>query len=111
LEELEFEITLERFSFYAVIGILEKERVLPQKVEVEATFRYKGEFVDYALVAKLIKKHLQEGRFYLIEEALSSTLTLLKNRFPQLTYGKLTLKKPQILDDVVPGVTLSLNFS
>ncbi|NPA03868.1 MAG: dihydroneopterin aldolase [Epsilonproteobacteria bacterium] len=106
----EFEIRLEDFTFYAIIGVLEKERKIPQKVEVEAVIRYK-EWLDYAKVAQFIKNSIQTQQFFLLEDALKTLLYGLKEKFPQITFAKLTLKKPQILDYVTPSVSLSLKFS
>ena len=107
-----FRAKLEGLSFHAIIGILPHERRTPQKVIVDAIFEYEGKanYIDYAKAAKLLRTHIQQERFLLLEDALQSSAALLKKHFPQMRHLTLTIKKPQILDDATPSVTLSLNF-
>ncbi len=103
---------LENLEFYAIIGLLPHERVAVQKVIVDAWFTYesKEEYIDYAKAAKLIESHIKEREFHLLEEALDSCAKLLKKNFPQIRSLYLSIKKPQILPNVTPSVSISLNF-
>ncbi len=109
---MRFCVTLEDFSFYTIIGILPKERVLPQKVQIRLSFEYEYEegFVDYAMVEQLIKNHIQKSKFQLLEDALHSSLQLLHQKFPQIKQATLSIGKPQILEFSTPAVSLSLKF-
>ncbi len=109
---MRFHIALEEFSFYTIIGILPLERQIPQKIVVGLDFEYEYDegFVDYAVVEKLIKSHIQTNRFELVEEALIETLQLLHKQFPQIKKASLSISKPQILEFSTPKVSLSLKF-
>ena len=109
---MDFTITLHKLSFYAIIGILPKEREIAQKVVINVSLHYSDEkgYIDYAQVASLIKKHMKEQKFWLLEEALTSTATMLKKSFPQIKSLEIEITKPHILDDVTPSVSLLLKY-
>jgi len=108
------EVRIEDLTFHAIVGILEHERKDPQKVVVDATFRYpyqKGRYLDYARARALIKEHLQKGKFGLLEEALLSLSDLLHRHFPFISELTLSIAKPQIFPDATPVVTFKRTFS
>ena len=109
---MRYRAVLEGLEFHAVIGILPHERRMPQKIVVDAAFEYesKEEYIDYAEAAALIRSHIKEKRFHLIEDALDSCAKLLKQRFPQMKSLYLRIQKPQILPNATPSVSISLNF-
>ena len=109
---MKFTIQLKDLSFYAIIGILEHERKIPQKIIINATITYEDSegYIDYAKMAADIKDHIKKHKFGLLEEALTSTSTMLKAKFPQICTIELTISKPQILPDTTPSVSLFLKF-
>ena len=110
---MRYTITIEDFTFDTIIGILEYERSLPQKVvlDIVLTYRYeKGAFIDYAEVCELVKEHFRTHRFELLEDALASTADMLHRRFPAIEELSLTAAKPSILPDAVPKLSLSLKY-
>ena len=109
---MEFRIDLQNLEFYAIIGILPKEREIEQKLTVDLwlNYIYEKDFIDYAKIAQMIKEHIKSNRFELLEEALLSTAHLLKERFPQIQTLSIRLTKPQILPDAIPSVSLLLKF-
>ncbi|MBD3824810.1 MAG: dihydroneopterin aldolase [Epsilonproteobacteria bacterium] len=101
-------IKISDLRFQAIIGILDFERLAPQDVIIDARLSYKftsHEFVNYAEVADVIKNHIIEQRFELIEEALISLSQLLTSRFPLIKKMSITLTKPSILPDCSVSVT------
>ncbi len=110
---MEYRIDIEQIEFYAVLGILPKERSIAQKVLAHATLWYdysdKG-YIDYTKAAWLIKSNIQQKKFELLEEALFDTLKLLHKNFPTIKKGSLRITKPQILSDATPSVSLTLKF-
>ncbi len=111
---MEYRVDIEDLEFYAIIGILKRERSIAQKIVVHATFWYdyeKEHYLDYAKMAKLIQENIQKKRFELIEEALKDTLHLLYEHAPQIKRATLSIKKPQILESGIPVVSLTLNFA
>ncbi|SMC09089.1 dihydroneopterin aldolase [Nitratiruptor tergarcus] len=109
---MEFRIDLRDLEFYAIIGILPQERKMQQKIIVDLwlTYEYAQGFVDYAKVADLIKKHMQKEQFELLEDALISCANLIKESFPQIKNLSIAIKKPQILHNATPSVSLFLKF-
>ncbi|BCD67568.1 dihydroneopterin aldolase [Nitratiruptor sp. YY09-18] len=107
-------LRLQELTFYAIIGILPHEREVPQKVVIDIEIEYEynqNSFIDYANVAKIVQDHIKMQKFELVEEALTSTATLLHKKFPQILSLSLTFVKPQILPNVRPSITCNLNFS
>jgi len=94
-------ISIEALEFDTIVGILDFERVTPQKVIVNLfiEYDYKGEFINYADVSKFVKEHMIKSKFLLLEDALASLSKNLKINFPLLSSLDLTITKPSILPD------------
>lgn len=101
-------IEIHDLTFECIIGILDFERLTPQKVVVDALIEYEylpGAFLDYAAVAALIKTEMTERKFELVEEALEVLSAEIKARFPLSKSLTLTISKPDILPDCRVCVT------
>jgi dihydroneopterin aldolase len=101
-------IEIRALTFECIIGILDFERVTPQKVVVDAAIDYTytaGTFLDYAAVAARIKTEMIERRFELIEEALLFLTAALKAEYPAINSLELSISKPDILPDCRVCVT------
>ena len=108
-----FSITIENLTFYAIMGILPHERQTPQKIVINIQIAYhyqNNSFIDYAKVINILQNHIKKNRFTLLEDALHSSAILLKNEFQQIKSLKISIKKPDILPNAIPSVSLSLNF-
>lgn len=106
-------ILIENLTFESIIGILESERVTPQKVLIDCIIDYDyshNNFINYADVAMHIQKSVQKEQFFLIEEALESLASSLKKEFAPLHTLSLTLRKPDILQNCTVGVQKSFIF-
>ncbi|MHC3995386.1 dihydroneopterin aldolase [Thiomicrolovo sp. ZZH C-3] len=106
-------IEIRALTFDCIIGILDFERVTPQRVIVDAVidYDYDGEqFLDYAAVADHIKTQMKTEQFALVETALESLSATLKNVFPAIKQLSLTIAKPDILPDCRVSVTKKSNF-
>ncbi|MEF3190935.1 MAG: dihydroneopterin aldolase, partial [Campylobacterales bacterium] len=99
------ELLIEEYQVDVIIGILDHERTSPQPVVIDAriTYRYEGEYLDYAQAAKLLATRLQEGRFGLLEEALPELRDVLLSHWPSIISLDITLRKPTILSGMVVG--------
>ena len=105
------EIRIDNLTFYAIIGILEYERHTPQKLVVDAAFTLaEGNFLDYAQAKEIIKKTIQTNNYELLEDALQELSDLLYQRFPFIQTLTITIKKPQVLPDCIPSVTIKRTF-
>ncbi len=100
-------ILIENLTFETIIGILEHERHLPQRVEIDCIIDYPYQpnvFVNYADVAFLIETTIKNQQFELIETALETLASLLKERFSTIHTLSLTIRKPDILPNCTVGV-------
>jgi len=102
-------IHIEDLEFQTIIGLLDFERVTPQKVIINCTidYTYQKAFINYAEVAQHIESTLQKEQFTLIEEALLELKSSLKATFPLIETLFLKISKPDILPNCV--VCLSEN--
>ena len=100
-------ILIENLEFETILGILESERLTPQKISIVCTIDYayaQNEFINYAEVAKLIEETMIKEKFFLIEEALEFITQTLKNTFPLIGELTLCIRKPDILSNCTVGV-------
>ncbi len=105
-------IGIKALTFETIIGLLEHERNVPQRIVVDCKidYHYENSFINYAEVAELIKSTMQEGRFELIEEALESLHKTLKTHFPAIEKLKIKIEKPDILPACRVSATLKRKF-
>lgn len=105
-------IHIEDLKFQCIIGILDFERVTEQDLVINTTIEYiyKDEFINYAQVSELIKSHIRENKFLLIEDAISSLSTKLKEIFPLINRLNLKITKPSILPDCKVSVSNTYDF-
>jgi dihydroneopterin aldolase len=95
-------VSIRELTFECIIGILDFERLTPQRVIVDATLTYtyaSNDFLDYAAVAEHIKAEMKRRRFELIEEALVSLGQTIKSAFPAVSSLEISITKPDILPD------------
>lgn len=101
-------VDIKDLSFETIIGILPQERKVPQKVIVDISFTYNfknGEFIDYSKVASKVEKLMKKNQYLLIEDALLDIKDKLCKKF-DIKDLKLSIKKPDILDNCVVGVSI-----
>ena len=106
-------ILIENLAFDSIIGILESERVTPQKVVIDCIINYhytQNAFINYAEVTAHVQNSIQKNEFFLIEEALNSLGISLKKEFPSISILSLTLRKPNILSNCTVGVQENFIF-
>ena len=73
-------IHIEDLKFQAILGILDFERTRPQDIiiNLKIDYNYTDNFINYADVSSLVKSHMIDRKFLLIEDALSSISKKLK---------------------------------
>ena len=106
-------VNIESLEFDTIIGILDEERKTPQKVKIDlsAEYEYDGkEFLNYADIAKYIKKDITDSKYLLIEDALISLKKHLKETYPYIKSLYISISKPQILSDCTVSVSEKWNF-
>lgn len=104
-------IHIEALTLDVIIGLLEFEREIPQRiiVDIESSYDYANEdFINYADMVLLIQQELEEGQYKLLEEALLGIKTRLYQVYPQLKTLNIKISKPDILPQC--SVALSHNW-
>ena len=104
-------VQIQNLKFKAIIGILDFEREKAQRVIINSTFEYdfkkeNNKFIDYSIVANIIKKTMKKKKFLLIEDAILFLHNKLNKKFGKSGMRNLSLKitKPDILDDCIVSV-------
>lgn len=106
-------ILIENLTFDTIIGILEQERHTPQKIQIDCTIDYpylSNTFINYADVVFLIKTTIQNEQFELLETALETLASILKENFSSIKTLHLTIRKPDILPNCTVGVQSTFSF-
>ena len=95
------EISIEDLKFQCIIGILDFEREKEQDVIINLviSYEYIDEFINYAEVTELIKSHMKNKKYLLIEDALGDLSQMLKENFSKINTLNLKITKPSILPD------------
>ena len=96
-------------TFLTIVGILEDERKIPQKVKIDLEIEYTRkdeDFINYAQVATLLQKQMQKEKYLLLEEALEALTDSLKLNYPTINTLRLKIFKPEILDNCDVGVEI-----
>ena len=106
-------IYVEDLEFQAILGILDFERTTPQDiiVNLKIDYNYTDSFINYADVSSLIKSHMMDEKFLLIEDALSSINKKLKKEFQLIDTLYLKITKPSILPDARVSVSNFYTFN
>jgi dihydroneopterin aldolase len=107
-------VSIKQLSFKTIIGILDHERITPQRVIVDCDIEYDyssdTDFINYALVAELIQKTMHKEKFELIETALLILIQEIKKKFSISHSIALSIAKPDIVDNCQVSVSLKKSF-
>lgn len=108
-------IHIEKLTCSVIIGILEHERVTPQRIiiDLQADYSYatNSDFIDYAKMSESICRHLKESQYGLLEDALEGLSTMIRLQFPLTEYLFIKLSKPDILSNCNVALSASWNFN
>jgi dihydroneopterin aldolase len=106
-------IHIDALQFDVIIGLLDFEREVPQRVivDVQASYSYSNEeFINYADMALLIQNELKEKRYKLLEEALLGLKNILFTTYPQIKKLQIKIAKPDILSNCSVALSNSWEF-
>ncbi len=101
-------IHIDALEIGCIIGVLDFERELQQKVllDLELEYQYKkGEFLDYGKITNDLEAHLKKERYLLLEEALLGIKEMLFAEFPTIKTLYIKLSKPDILPQCSVGLS------
>lgn len=108
------QIHIDNLTFETIVGILEKERLTPQKVTLHVKIAYDyqgGNFIDYAKVSAFLESEMNVMCYFLLEDALKDLSQKLKVFYPQMSKLKLKISKPDILPNAIVGVSHTIYYS
>lgn len=101
-------ILIEKLSFDCIIGILDFERITPQRVVLDLSFKYdyknKDSFIDYSKVSKALENIMKEKKFELLEDAIIYIKKYLKKEY-KIKKLKLKISKPDIMDNCIVSLS------
>ncbi len=107
-------VHVHNFVFETILGILEFERLKPQKISVDLDLFYtelpNKAYLDYMEIQELIQKMMQEKQYLLIEDALKDLSHVLKTRYSEITELYLKISKLEISPNSQVGVSVKIYY-
>ncbi|GAA8807054.1 dihydroneopterin aldolase [Helicobacter pylori] len=107
-------IHIHNLVFEAILGILEFERLKPQKISVNLDLFYtqlpNKAYLDYIKIQELIQKMMQENQYLLIEDALKDLSHALKTRYSEISELYLKISKLEISPNSQVGASMKICY-
>ena len=96
-----YKIGISDFRLIVIIGLLDKERTTPQEIVVDFECEYNSsdEFVDYAIIKDIISTTLEDGKFELLETAISKLHKNITKKYKYIKNIKIKISKTKIFSD------------
>jgi dihydroneopterin aldolase len=95
-------IHIEALTFDTIIGLLDFERLIAQRIimEVEIEYAYTPQsFINYAEVKQEVEEHIKDQAYILLEDALVGLEKLMHKKYPHITRLFIKISKPDILEN------------
>ncbi|MBM0608197.1 FolB domain-containing protein [Helicobacter pylori] len=100
--------------FEAILGILEFERLKPQKISVDLDLFYtqlpNKAYLDYMEIQEIIQNTMREKQYFLIEDALKDLSQILKTRYKEITELFLKISKLEISPNSQVGASVKIYY-
>ncbi|MGL2449590.1 dihydroneopterin aldolase [Helicobacter pylori] len=100
--------------FETILGILEFERLKPQKISVDLDLFYtqlpSKAYLDYMEIQELIQKMMQEKQYFLIEDALKDLSHVLKTHYSEISELYLKISKLEISPNSQVGASVKIRY-
>ncbi|QIC81430.1 FolB domain-containing protein [Helicobacter pylori] len=107
-------VHIHNFVFETILGILEFERLKPQKISVNVDLFYtqlpNKAYLDYIKIQELIQKMMQEKQYFLIEDALKELSHALKTRYSEISELHLKISKLEISPNSQVGASVKIRY-
>ncbi|GAA7338234.1 dihydroneopterin aldolase [Helicobacter pylori] len=107
-------VHVHNFVFETILGILEFERLKPQKISVDLDLFYTQlphrAYLDYMEIQELIQKMMQEKQYLLIEDALKDLSHVLKTRYNEISELYLKISKLEISPNSQVGASVKIRY-
>ncbi|MGL2643746.1 FolB domain-containing protein [Helicobacter pylori] len=102
------------FVFETILGILEFERLKPQKISVDLDLFYtqlpNKSYLDYMEIQEIIQNTMREKQYFLIEDALKDLSHVLKTRYKEITELYLKISKLEISPNSQVGASVKIYY-
>ncbi len=107
-------VHIHNLVFETILGILEFERLKPQKISVNLDLFYtqlpNKAYLDYMEIQELIEKMMQEKQYLLIEDALKELSHALKTRYSEISELHLKISKLEISPNSQVGASVKICY-
>ncbi|WP_187929995.1 FolB domain-containing protein [Helicobacter pylori] len=107
-------VHIHNLVFEAILGILEFERLKPQKVSVNLDLFYtqlpSKAYLDYMEIQEIIQNTMREKQYFLIEDALKDLSQILKTRYKEITELYLKISKLEISPNSQVGASVKICY-
>ncbi|PDW36226.1 dihydroneopterin aldolase [Helicobacter pylori] len=107
-------VHIHNFVFETILGILEFERLKPQKISVDLDLFYtelpNKAYLDYMEIQELIQKMMQEKQYLLIEDALKDLSQILKTHYKEISELFLKISKLEISPNSQVGASVKIYY-
>ncbi|EJB27798.1 dihydroneopterin aldolase [Helicobacter pylori NQ4099] len=107
-------VHIHNFVFETILGILEFERLKPQKISVNLDLFYtqlpNKSYLDYMEIQELIQKMMREKQYLLIEDALKDLSHVLKTRYSEISELYLKISKLEISPNSQVGASVKIYY-
>lgn len=107
-------VHIHNLVFETILGILEFERLKPQKISVNVDLFYtelpNKAYLDYMEIQEIIQNTMREKQYLLIEDALKDLSQILKTRYKEISELFLKISKLEISPNSQVGVSVKIYY-
>ncbi|WQU39110.1 FolB domain-containing protein [Helicobacter pylori] len=107
-------VHIHHLVFETILGILEFERLKPQKISVNLDLFYtqlpNKAYLDYMEIQEIIQNTMREKQYLLIEDALKDLSQILKTRYKEITELFLKISKLEISPNSQVGASVKIYY-
>ncbi|OOP78818.1 FolB domain-containing protein [Helicobacter pylori] len=107
-------VHIHNLVFETILGILEFERLKPQKISVDLDLFYtqlpNKAYLDYMEIQEIIQNTMREKQYFLIEDALKDLSQILKTRYKEISELFLKISKLEISPNSQVGASVKIYY-
>ncbi|MUU41930.1 FolB domain-containing protein [Helicobacter pylori] len=107
-------VHIHHLVFETILGILEFERLKPQKISVNLDLFYtelpNKAYLDYMEIQEIIQNTMREKQYLLIEDALKDLSQILKMRYKEISELFLKISKLEISPNSQVGASVKIYY-
>ncbi|EQD98394.1 dihydroneopterin aldolase [Helicobacter pylori PZ5056] len=107
-------VHIHNLVFETILGILEFERLKPQKISVNVDLFYtelpNKAYLDYMEIQEIIQNTMREKQYFLIEDALKDLSHVLKTCYKEISELFLKISKLEISPNSQVGASVKIYY-